>query len=73
MAATAATTNYRKEVKMSARTQNILEDINRLKAHIVTLEESGQDPLSIQKEVARLERELQQANHILSESRVIKG
>lgn len=58
---------------MSARTEQLLEMINRLKDHISTLEEAGQDPLSIQKEIIRLENELFQANQILAESKVIKG
>lgn len=58
---------------MSARTEKLLEQINRLKSHIVTLEEAGEDSISVKKEVERLTRELTQANQVLSEGKVIKG
>lgn len=58
---------------MSARTETLLEQINRLKSHVVVLEESGQDPHSVKKEISRLEQELLQANQMLTESRVMKG
>lgn len=58
---------------MSARTETLLEQINRLKSHVVVLEESGQDPHSLRMEIVRLEKELLQANQMLTESKVMKG
>jgi len=58
---------------MSAKTEQLLEQINKLKEYVPVLEGQGQDPLSVQKEISRLERELFQANQVLTESKVMKG
>ena len=58
---------------MSARTEKLLEQINRLRKHVKDLEEAGEDSLSLQKEIITLTRQLEEANNVLNESKIIKG
>lgn len=59
---------------MSSRTEQLLEKINMMEKQAREIEERGEDPLSIQRELVKLREELTRANQVLSESRnVLKG
>lgn len=57
---------------MSARTEKLVEQINKLRDFIKLGEESCVDTLSAEKELKRLTEELNTANRLLNEG-VIKG
>ena len=57
---------------MSAKTEKLVEQINKIREYIETAEEVGSDPLSAEKELKRLLEELHRANAVLNEG-VMKG
>lgn len=57
---------------MSAKTEKLVEQINKLRKFINVAEESCVDTLSAEKELKRLTEELNAANRALNEG-VIKG
>jgi hypothetical protein len=59
---------------MSAKTEKLLEQINRYKNTIREMEEQGEDPHSIKIQLEKALNELNAANKVLSESvTILKG
>ena len=58
---------------MSATTEKLLEQITRLESHIRILEANGEDTAQPRQDLLKLQLELNKANHVLTEARVLKG